>query len=667
MTTNRFPATDPHPLPSSHSDSLTRLSGKRARFIRAAWLIVFALALCGFCLSESSRFARPNTIPAETYAAIEASGLPRLTPILVFVAVDVIFMAIFTGVALILFVRRGHDWVALAVGIMLVTTGYLYSGIRFLEIPALKIILAVLNAIAETGQVSFLFIFPDGRVLPRWWRYAVVPFFLFRVIVWQIELWLNQPQFAWEIGIVVGLLLVGLGYQRYRYLHLSTLLQRQQIKLLVLGACFTVLAVAPTVFLLSVFRLVTSSNNFGLYTLLLVFRQIALSVVPLALGFSILRYRLWDIDLTINRSIVYGAVAMILGVLFLVGFLILQALFDRILSGATTAAIAISGVAVGLLFNPTRRRVQNVVDRRFYRFRFNLFELRRANQVIIFNPTATSGQHIGKYEILDVLGKGGMGEVYRGQSSNRIVAIKILPLALTASIGGKEARRFDREAKALLSLDHPNIVHLYEANTEHVPPYLAIEYIDGIDLAAYLKQHGMMPLAEACRILETVAMALDHCHRLGIIHRDIKPSNIMLRLVAGGSRLEPVLMDFGLAKLPGALSTLTGTGAVGTIDYMAPEQIREAREVDHRADIYAIGVMAYEVFTGQRVFIGQPSQVMFAHLSQPAPDPRKVRPDLPAPLALAVLRALQKEPDERYQHASDFAAEFRVTSYSDAG
>ncbi len=216
----------------------------------------------------------------------------------------------------------------------------------------------------------------------------------------------------------------------------------------------------------------------------------------------------------------------------------------------------------------------------------------------------------------------------------------------------------EREADALRKLDHPNIVKFYAANFDVQQPFIALEFIDGIDLAGYLKQNRTLSLSETTRIVQKLASALEFCHTQGLVHRDLKPSNVMLRMVGGGQTYEPVLTDFGLAKLTSASTNLTGTGAIGTINYMAPEQIQDAHEVDHRADIYALGAVVYEMLCGQCVFLGTAPQVLFAHISKPAPDPRVLLPDLPPRIAQALARALAKDPEERFQDVNEFAAYF---------
>jgi serine/threonine-protein kinase len=155
--------------------------------------------------------------------------------------------------------------------------------------------------------------------------------------------------------------------------------------------------------------------------------------------------------------------------------------------------------------------------------------------------------------------------------------------------------------------------------------------------------------------MHDIGAALDAAHQQGFVHRDLKPGNIMIR-----PNGQAVLMDFGVTKMTDASSSLTGTGALGTIDYMAPEQIMSAKEVDHRADIYALGVMLYEMMTGERPFKGGPAQVMFAHIQQPPPDPRDINAEIPRHIARAIMQAMSKNPEERFQSAGEFAAALQI-------
>jgi len=166
-----------------------------------------------------------------------------------------------------------------------------------------------------------------------------------------------------------------------------------------------------------------------------------------------------------------------------------------------------------------------------------------------------------------------------------------------------------------------------------------------------MKQSGKLSVETLRPLMNQFADALDYAHARGLVHRDIKPSNVMLR-----GENELVLMDFGLVKLNDSETRLTGSGAFGTIDYMAPEQILAASEVDHRADIYAVGVMLYEMLTGVRPYQGGAGQVLFAHLQQPIPDPRQLLPELPQSVARAVMQALAKNPNERHTSVGQLAA-----------
>ncbi len=275
-----------------------------------------------------------------------------------------------------------------------------------------------------------------------------------------------------------------------------------------------------------------------------------------------------------------------------------------------------------------------------------------------------TGTFIGPYEVLEPLGRGGMSEVYKGRHGRleRMVAIKVLPATLAEESDFR--KRFEREARGVAALHHPNIVQMFDFGDLGGTYYMVMEYIDGKDLAQTINEYGQMPLQVVDPIVKDLSSALDYAHSQGFIHRDVKPSNVLLQPAARGlGRQDParlyraVLTDFGIAKMVGGDTGATKTGLMmGTLNYMAPEQIRSAGDVDGRADIYALGVMLFQMLTGQLPFcVDNPGAMMLAHLQTPAPDPRILRPDLPEITALAILRSLEKEPDDRFATAGEMA------------
>jgi tRNA A-37 threonylcarbamoyl transferase component Bud32 len=274
-----------------------------------------------------------------------------------------------------------------------------------------------------------------------------------------------------------------------------------------------------------------------------------------------------------------------------------------------------------------------------------------------------TGTQLGPYQVMEPLGHGGMSEVYKGRHPrlDRTVAIKVLPARLAGEAGSAQqnfAQRFEREARAVATLRHPNIVQVFDFGDVGGTYYMVMEFIQGEDLSQTLRGRGPMDLAETGRILLDVADAIDYAHSQGLIHRDVKPSNLLLeepKTAGKGSR--PVLTDFGIAKLFGTDTAATKTGVLmGTLDYMAPEQIRSAGQVDFHVDIYALGVMAFQMLTGQLPFpADNPGAVMVAHLQTPPPDIRSINPQLPERTAIALLKAMAKEPLERFDSASELA------------
>jgi len=261
------------------------------------------------------------------------------------------------------------------------------------------------------------------------------------------------------------------------------------------------------------------------------------------------------------------------------------------------------------------------------------------------------------FELGARLGEGGFGVVYRARDVRlrRDVAVKLLRRELVSAQGFVE--RFEREAQALAALRHPNIVPVYSIGDQDDLIFLVMPFVSGVTLTDYLREHGRLSVEEAEQILRDVGGALSAAHAVGLVHRDIKPDNIMLE----GPKKLPLLMDFGIAKTgqtSGGASApgLTATGMVmGTPYYMSPEQATADPAVDARSDIYSLGVLAYQLFTGQLPFTGDSIYaVLSQHLTTPVPEARSVRPDIPPRISAAVHRAMAKKPDERFQRVEEF-------------
>jgi WD40 repeat protein/tRNA A-37 threonylcarbamoyl transferase component Bud32 len=265
------------------------------------------------------------------------------------------------------------------------------------------------------------------------------------------------------------------------------------------------------------------------------------------------------------------------------------------------------------------------------------------------------GTELAGYRIESLLGLGGMSVVYAAEDLRlkRRVALKLL----SATLAGDESfrRRFLRESELAASIDHPNIVPIYEAGTTEDLLYIAMRYVEGGDLKERLRRSRLDP-ADATGILAQVASALDAAHSRGLVHRDVKPSNVLLDTGARPDGSDHVyLADFGLTR---QVSDRTGAGdghLLGTIDYVAPEQIA-GEEVDGRADVYSLGCVLYECLVGQPPFQRDSElAVVFAHLDVDAPAPSAARPELPPALDAVVARALAKEPGERYASCRELA------------
>jgi serine/threonine-protein kinase len=302
-------------------------------------------------------------------------------------------------------------------------------------------------------------------------------------------------------------------------------------------------------------------------------------------------------------------------------------------------------------------------------------------------PPLDAGQKLGPYEVLGLLGTGGMGAVYRARDTrlNRTVAIKVLSGVNALDATARD--RFTREAHAIAALDHPNICTLYDVGREGALGYLVMEHLEGETLAKKLEKRSgalgsrefdarRLHFDEALAIGAQVADALAAAHRHGIVHRDLKPGNVMLTTTGAVRPGAPQvkLLDFGLAKHVRPAAGLAALGAsaaateepattpgavMGTVPYMAPEQL-EGKEVDARADLFAFGCVLYEMLTGRRAFPGESgATVMSAILTQEPPPVSTLQPVSPPAVDRLVRRYLAKDPDARWQSAADVADEMR--------
>jgi serine/threonine protein kinase len=267
-----------------------------------------------------------------------------------------------------------------------------------------------------------------------------------------------------------------------------------------------------------------------------------------------------------------------------------------------------------------------------------------------------SGQMLGPYRIITQIGKGGMANVYKAYqpSVDRYVAIKVLPSQLAES--QEFATRFHQEARIIAKLEHPHILPVFDYGESDGVAYFVMRYLEAGTLRDKMEAGRPLPLNDIDRIFTQLAEALSYAHSFGIIHRDLKPANALI-----DSHGNIFLTDFGIAKLMESASPrLTQTDAImGTPAYISPEQA-QSQPVDQRSDIYSLGIILYEMVTGRVPFVADtPLAVLFKHISDPLPLPSLVKPDIPAPIEKVILKALAKEPKDRFSTADEFVAAWK--------
>ena len=264
------------------------------------------------------------------------------------------------------------------------------------------------------------------------------------------------------------------------------------------------------------------------------------------------------------------------------------------------------------------------------------------------------GANVGPYRIMEKLGQGGMATVYKAYHANldRYVALKVLHPAFLED--PNFLARFQREARLVAKLEHPNIVPVYDFAEHDNQPYLVMKYVEGETLKAHLNR-GRLPVEQIWNVVNAAGAGLGYAHKKGILHRDIKPSNVIL--TPNG---EAYLADFGLARIAEmGESTLSGDMIMGTPQYISPEQAKGEKDLDNRTDIYSFAVMLYEMVVGQVPFSADtPFSIIHDHIYSPLPLPRSINPAVPNEVERVLLKALAKEPSDRFETVEDLVAAF---------
>ena len=275
----------------------------------------------------------------------------------------------------------------------------------------------------------------------------------------------------------------------------------------------------------------------------------------------------------------------------------------------------------------------------------------------------TRGLVLGNYVLLDKIGEGGMGQVYKAEHRRmrRVVAIKVLPPHIVKS--PDTLRRFQREVEAAARLEHPNIVTAHDADEFHGVHYLVMQFVEGSNLSNFVRKHGPFPLVKAIELTIQIAKGLQHAHQRSIVHRDIKPANVLLDVHGAVKILDMGLARFEQAPAPSVLTAPEGVAAteltmsgsvVGTVDYMSPEQAMDAKTSDHRSDIYSLGCTLHFLLTGQPVYPGSTFiQKVVAHREAPLPSLHEVPPELNA----VFRKMIAKKPEDRYQQMDEVVRE----------
>jgi tRNA A-37 threonylcarbamoyl transferase component Bud32 len=659
-------------LTSSTATNL-RLNGISLPVARSVFFVLSLATLVFFTLGIREYHNNlTKDITPETLATLESLGMSAgfysiyRTSLLVFLTIGCCIAA------LIIFWNKSDDYVALLVAFTLIGLGAnadtplrAASRINGLYIPVTFVMAMIL-----ASHLFTCYLLPDGKFPQKWMKFLA--WFWFGWLTISV-FWKSFPVnlFNWsgngfEIYLysLLAVLCTGIYAQVYRYTHTENLAKRQQLKWVVYGIVVAVfISVGSDIF--NEFFEKTNPSDGSKLIMDMVTQTLAVLAqlsVPVAMVFSILRYRLYDIELVINRSLIYGLLIILLAAVFGGILVALPSLLLAITGNENppTLGIIAATVAVFSLFNPTLRISRNFVNKKIFGIEFDFNGVKRQNAKIekVSHLPIRAIASISEYTALELIARGGMGEIYKARhpTLNRTLAIKVLSTYLKDDSDFN--KRFAREADMMTQLRHPNIITIYDYGEQDGLPYIVMEYLTGETLSSILKTRGRLTLEESLPLLRDLASALDYAHAQGIVHRDIKASNVIIEPVTtltSDRSHRAILMDFGIARFSGERTKITMTGdMLGTAEYVSPEQIHGVTDLDGRADQYSLGVLAYLMITGKKLFERNNTwAIIKSHLEEPPPDPRDTV-SISEAAAKAMMKALAKKPEERFASAGEF-------------
>ena len=613
-------------------------------------------------------------LTAQEQAALAGIGISMGGYIAYLEVVAALFVLGNAVAAAFLFLKRSQSWIPLIASLFLLVAACCAT----LNLDALARGDPPASHAADLGWavgyslVALLFyLFPSGRFAPGWTRWPVVGLVIYqaaRVVFPGVaeSLLGSVPQM--DVGIHAVVYGGGLASQVYRYRRISTPLEKQQTKWVIVAFAANLLVfavVAATVRLppeLSGERILDAPLAYVAYEVGMFHLYMAsFLMIPAAFLFSILRHRLWDVDFLIHRSLLYGLLTTVLAAVFVGCVVLLQQVFSLVPEAMRLPmVVGLSVAAVAALFPTMRGALHRLVDRWIFGIEidYDPWKRRRSLSPATVEGEGTPPSWSGQLEDLQPLARGGMADVYLASSASleQTVVVKVLSPG-SGDDDDDLARRFQREACIISELDHPNIVRIHgygEADDGSL--FIVMEYVTGGDLGRLLRRRRRLNVEEVGELLSDICSALDHAHARNVVHRDVKPSNVLLRPVEDEGRVSrhcSVLTDFGIAKMLTA-TRITTTNPIGTLQYVSPEQINDPSSVDGRSDVYSTGILSYRMLTGQLPFAqNNPTALLIAHLLRPPPDPREIEPDIPDQVARAVLRAIAKNPAERFATAGE--------------